>query len=361
MPESRLTIREAALSAGPTVFAFAVGVATAVYSLASHAFPDFVVFWTAARHASDPLLYDSAHLTALQAWFPGTSPRPFAYPPTFLLLVWPFALLPALTAFLLWAGLSGAALTLAAQQIVRRRWALMLLPLCLPVMVATAYGQSTPFAVAALITGVAQMERRPQFAGAMIAAAALIKPQLMILSPLLLVGDWAALRAAVLAGCALFVASLAFGPAHWLEWAQALPRFELIVRHMPSLTYINPLSPDLNLAEKALVIGCGVGFALVNLRKGPADRVAGVIAGSLCCTLYAVRADLVALAPSALAWLVGGRTLADWIRKSAGVALVGGLIGGPIGVLGIMAATTVAGAVRPRAAAPLPAPLEAPA
>ncbi len=355
MLAARLTIPEAALRSGPAVFAFAVGVMAAAYSLWAHAFPDFVVFWTAARHAADPLLYDSAHLTALQTWMPGTDPRPFVYPPTFLLLAWPFGLLPALVAFLLWAGLSGAVLVLAAQQIVRPRWATLLLPICLPVLLAMAYGQSTPFAVAALITGAAQLERRPQLAGAMLAAAALIKPQLMILSPLLLLGSWPAMRAAILAGCALVAASLVFGPSRWLEWVEALPRFEVIVRHMTSPRFINPLNPGLNLAEKALTVACGIGFALVCLRQGPAERVAGVIAGSLCCTVYAVRPDLVALAPSALAWVAGGRTAADWIRRGAGLALIGGVVGGPVGVLGFMAATAAAGALRSPTGPPAPA------
>ena len=83
---ARLAISETAQRCAPVLFAFAVGVATAAYSLSLDAFPDFIVFWTAARHAADPLLYDSAHLTALQAWMPGPGPRPFIYPPTFLLL-----------------------------------------------------------------------------------------------------------------------------------------------------------------------------------------------------------------------------------------------------------------------------------
>jgi hypothetical protein len=362
MAAARPTIPEPLQRSGPAVIAFAIGVATAVYTLAAHAFPDFIVFWTAARHASDPLLYDSAHMTAAQAWMAGSGPRPFVYPPTFLLLAWPFGFLPALTAFALWAGLSGAVLTLAARQIVRPWWATLLLPVSLPVLMAIAYGQSTPFAVAALITAAAQVDRRPQLAGAMVAVAALIKPQLMILSPLLLLlGGWPSMRAAVLTGCALVAASLAFGPSRWLEWLEALPRFEVIVRHMSSPKFINPLDPALSLPMKALTVASGIAFALVCLRQGPAERVVGIVAGSLCCTLYAVRPDLVALAPSAVAWLAGGRTLDAWIRRGAGLALLGGLIGGPAGVLGFMAATAAAGAARGHGASALREPVADPA
>jgi hypothetical protein len=349
MHGARPAIPDVAERWAPVLFAFAVGVATAAYSLSLHAFPDFIVFWTAARHAADPLLYDGAHLTALQAWMPGSGPRPFIYPPTFLLLAWPFSLMPALTAYLVWSGSSCAALTLAAQQIVRPTWATAMLPICLPVAMALGYGQSTPFAAAALIAGAAQLARRPQLAGALIAAGACIKPQLMILSPLLLIGDWRALRAAILTGSALVIASLAFGPSQWLAWMEALPRFQVTVRQMP-LEFINPLDPRLGLVGKSVVICCGVAFGLWCARRTPAERVVGVIAGSLCCTLYAVRTDVVALAPSALAWVLGGRAAADWVRRSGGLALIAGLIAAPVGVVVFMAAVAVAGLLRPAAA-----------
>jgi hypothetical protein len=324
------------------LFALVAGAATAAFSLSLHAFPDFIVFWTAARHATDPLLYDAAHITAAQAWFPGPGPRPFVYPPTFLLLAYPFGFLPAIPAYLAWAALSCAAFVLAAQQIVRPAWATLLLPLCLPVMMALGYGQSVLFAGAALIAGAAQLERRPQLAGTLIAVAACIKPQLMILSPLLLIGRWPALRAAIATGALLAAASLVFGPGHWVAWLQALPRFQVMVRQMP-LKFINPLDPRLGLAAKAVVMAGGIGFALWCARRTPAERLVGVVAGSLCCSLYAVRPDLALFAPSALAWVLGGRAAADWIRRLAGAALIGGLIGTPVGVAALMAATLAAG------------------
>ena len=103
-------------------FAFAAGCALAAFFL-RYQYPDFGVFWTAARHAFDPQLYDGAHLTAAQSWWPGMTPHPFVYPPTFLLLVWPFGLLPFTLADYLWDGLSCAALVLAARLVVRPAWA----------------------------------------------------------------------------------------------------------------------------------------------------------------------------------------------------------------------------------------------
>jgi hypothetical protein len=330
-----------------TAFAVLAGLAITAFSLARHAAPDFVVFWTAARHAWDPLLYNSAHLTAAQSWEPGPGPRPFVYPPTFLLLVLPFGLLPFTPAYFLWVALSCSALVLAARRLVRPSYAAAVLPLCFPVMVAAAYGQSTLFAGAGLVAGVSLLEQRPALAGALIVAAASIKPQLAILSPILLLGHWRALGAGAATGLALVLASLVFGPARWLEWLAALPDFARTVRTLP-LKFIDPLSPALALPLKLVVIGAGVGFALWNRRRTPAEQIVGLVGGSLCCTLYAVRADVAVLAPSALAWTLGGRAAADWIRRVAGVALIGGLVGSPLGVALFLTAACSAGLVADR-------------
>lgn len=347
---------EPALVAG---FAFAAGLAIAAYSLARHAVPDFVVFWTAARHLADPLLYDSAHLTAAQSWLPGPGPRPFVYPPTFLLLAAPFGLLPYEPAYFVWVGLSCAALVLAARFLVRPPIAAALLPLCFPAMVAAAYGQSALFAGAGLVAGVALLERRPALAGALIAAAACIKPQLAILSPILLVGRWRAFGFAAATGVGLVLASLVFGPERWLQWLAALPGFARTVRTLP-LKFIDPLSPALGLPEQLVVAGAGVAFAVWSRRRGAATEVVGLIGGSLCCTLYAVRADVAVLAPSALAWMLHGRAIADWIRRVAGAGVIAGLVGSPLAVALFMAAVAVAGVaerVRPPQP-PSPAPGE---
>ena len=66
--------------------------------------------------------------------------------------------------------------------------------------------------------------------------------------------------------------------------------------------------------------------------QSPAQRVVGVVCGSLCCASYAVRPDLAVLAPSALAWVLSGRTLAARLRRLAGVALLLGLVATPFGI-----------------------------
>ncbi|HEX3917896.1 MAG TPA: glycosyltransferase family 87 protein [Caulobacteraceae bacterium] len=320
----------------------AAGMGAAAFNLAHQGFPDFEVFWTAARHAGDPLLYNSDYLTALQTWEPGTGPRPFVYPPTFLLMIWPFGLLPFLPAYYLWAGLSVAAIGLAAWRLVTPGWGAVLVVVTFPVLMAAAYGQSVLFAGAALVAGATLLERRPRLGGALIALAACIKPQLTLLSPLLLLGHWSAMRAAIVAGLALVLASFVFGAGRWLEWLGAVAEFSRTVHQLP-LHFINPLSPDLNLAEKAAVVAGGLGFAAWSLRRSVAERLVGVVAGSLCCTLYAVRPDIAILAPSGLVWVLDGRGGGSgWMRRLAGLALLGGLVVTPFGVVAFMLAVALA-------------------
>jgi hypothetical protein len=337
--------------------AFAAGWALAAFFL-PHQYPDFGVFWTAGRHAFDARLYDGAYLTAAQSWWPGMTPHPFVYPPTFLLLAWPFGLPPFALADYLWGAVSCCAFVLAARQLVRPAWAALILPLCIPVVMAAAYGQSIFLAGAALIAGVALIERRPALAGVLIAVAMCLKPQVTVLAPLVMLNaSWRVAAAAVAAGVALVAGSLVFGAGHWLEWLAALPRFASLIAEM-RLPTVNLLQADLSAPEKLLVAVAGIGFAAWSQRQAAPQRIAGIVCGSLCCAAYAVRPDLAVLAPSALAWVLGGRTLAAWLRRLAGGGLLLGLVATPVGIALFMLVSLVAGLAEPArlTAAPLTSP-----
>jgi hypothetical protein len=317
--------------------AFFVGAGMAGYAMSlPTGYPDFVVFWTAARHAADPLLYDRAHLTAAAAAATGLRPAValgYTNPPTFLVLLAPIGLLPYQAGYLLWSGLSCVALVWASAGLVRPGWAVAILPFTIPVLIAAGLGQSVLLTVSAFIFGVLQLERTPRLAGALFAIAACIKPQLMILSPLLLLGHWSALRAAIVTGLLLVIASLSFGPNHWIGWLAQMPSFVQIVQGLAAahaFPMVSLLGPNLPLAAKAVVIGAGLAFALWCSRRSPAEQIIGVICGSLCLTPYDARPDLVALAPSGLAWLLGVN--ASWMKRATGAALLSGLVASPLGV-----------------------------
>ena len=78
---------------------------------------------------------------------------------------------------------------------------------------------------AAMIGGFLWLDRRPALAGVLFAVAACIKPQMMILAPLVLWGRWRTLGWMLGAGAAMVVASLGFGLGRWLEWPHALSAF----------------------------------------------------------------------------------------------------------------------------------------
>jgi hypothetical protein len=273
------------------------------------------------------------------------TPHPFVYPPTFLVLAWPFGLAPFQLADYLWGGLSCAAFVAAARQVVQPRWAALILPLCVPVVMAAAYGQSIFFAGACLIAGLSLVERRPALAGVLIALAMCLKPQVTILAPLAVLGaPWRASAAGVATATVLIATSLVFGPRHWLEWLAALPRFTTLV-HQMHIGLVSLLTPALYTPESLIVAGSGIGFAAWSVRQAPPQRIVGVVCGSLCCASYAVRPDLAVLGPSALAWVLSGRTPAAWLRRIVGGALLLGFVGSSVGVAAFMLASAVASLV----------------
>src|SRR5262249_35659908 len=76
---------------------------------------DFLPLWTGAHLAitAPERLYDFRYVTELQG-----SPqlRPFIYPPSALIVLWPFALLPTGVAFVVWTTTTGLLFLLTARR-----------------------------------------------------------------------------------------------------------------------------------------------------------------------------------------------------------------------------------------------------
>ena len=311
---------------------------------------DYYVFWTAARHATAP--YDPALITQLEAQLHITGAWPFVYPPTFLLLAWPFGQLPLEVAYPLWTGVSAAAFFYAAAHLVRPAWATLALFVVPPVVLAIAPGQTSLAVGAAAIGGWLCLEKRPALAGVLFAVAACIKPQAMVMAPLLLWGHWRAVRWALIAGAALVVASFVFGPGLWLQWPHALADFSPVTaateRVNPSALVASPF-----FAAALALFGLWLAWTWRDLT--------GLFAGALCLTPYAHQYDLAPLAPVALAWLIE-RKRYGWGRAVCGAGLLAGLVSAPIGGLAFAAGL---GAVRwleqrNKAPSPLSEPIPAP-
>ena len=323
------------------VLAFAVwSVFAAVHAHVKPA--DFYVFWDAARHTGAP--YDPALITRLEAQLHITGAWPFVYPPTFLLLVWPFAQLPLALAYPLWTGVSAALFVYAAAHLVKPSWATLALFIAPPVVLAISPGQTSLLVGAAMIGGWLMRDKRPALAGVLFALAACIKPQAMILAPVVLWGHWRLVRWAVIAGLALVLASFVFGPGLWLQWPHALADFSHVT---PATDRVNPsaLAASPWLAAALALLGIYIAWTWRDLT--------GLVAGALCLTPYAHQYDLTPLAPLALTWLIE-RGRYGWGRAICGAALLAGLVSAPATGLLFVIGLAAAGSPLHRFAVPLP-------
>jgi hypothetical protein len=325
----------------------ALGVFALGFALSSarigHGAPDFYVFWTAANHWRAP--YDPAPILRLEAALHLTGVWPFAYPPTFLVLLRPLALVPLKLAYPLWSGITAALFTLAASFMVRPAWAAVALVAAPPVFIAGELGQTSLLVGAAVIAGLLARERWPALAGALFAVALCVKPQTMIMAPIVLWGRWRVLAWMAVACLALAAASLAFGAERWLEWFHALARFRVIA---PEADRINPSALLPGTAWPVALAALGGWFAWTS------RDLAGLTIGALLATPYAHAYDLAPLAPLALVWLID-RARSGWGLAIAGGALLAGLVATPLTALALGVAVIVLRGSRGFASSPVAA------
>ncbi|HUO12773.1 MAG TPA: glycosyltransferase family 87 protein [Caulobacteraceae bacterium] len=308
-----------------TAAAFVAGYALSAWRI-GHGAPDFYVFWTAGRHWRTP--YDPSVVAHLLAQLRLHGVWPFAYPPTFLLVAWPFAQLPLRLAYPLWTGLEMSLFLLAASYFVRPVWTTALLALTPVVFFAAMLGQTSLLTGAAMLAAWRFRDARPALAGVLLGVAGCIKPQALILAPVVFWGRWRLLGCMAVTGVVMALASLGFGWRRWPEWLHAMTAFQALV---PMTDRINP---------SALMPGIGWSFAVgaLGLWLAASSRdLVGLVAGALCVAPYAHAYDLAALTPLALGWLIEWRR-AGWARALTGGALLSGLIATPLAALGLCAA-----------------------
>jgi hypothetical protein len=299
---------------------------------------DFLPPWTAGRLAWKDLgpVYDFTALTRAQQWLLGPLKwdRPFAYPPTALLLFAPFGLLPFWAGYIAWTCVSlgvflGAALRLFEA---RRRLAASLAAVAPAVVLAILVGQTVLLVAGFAILAFVELRRRPRLAGVLLGIAAAIKPQALLLAPVALV-TCGAYEAFWVAGCVLGIlatASLAaFGADIWLRWFGALQPFQRVVDSVPHLRW-GMITPDA--AAQALGL---TGFAAVAWRglfgalalamvwwvfsrpTNTARRLIAVLGGALLVTPYAMHYDASVLAPPAIFLAIDGLSKSGWIVRFA--------------------------------------------
>jgi len=204
------------------LFAFSVACEHGlVIRLVQDSSTDFVSFYAAGAlaNAGTPwLAYDhAAHHAAEQAAIgAATIYNYFYYPPVFLLICAPLALLPYLPAFVVFQAAGGAALFVAVRTI--RRDVPPAVFLAFPgLWWAMGTGQNALLTAALFAAGTALVDRRPWLAGLCFGALC-YKPHLALLIPVALVasGNWRAFWSATGTAASLITVSFAvLGAGAW--------------------------------------------------------------------------------------------------------------------------------------------------
>ena len=190
---------------------------------------DFVAAWAAARLAVSgqaAAAYDLAalskeQLTAVAALY---GDYPWAYPPTYFLLIAPLALFSYVIGALMWTIATLALYGAGIGAVLPRRSA-VLAAAASPFALWCFYAGQNGFLTAALIAGVlALLDRRPVLAGILLGLLT-VKPQLGIVFPVILIltGRWRVFGVAAVTAVALAALSyLLFGAETWRAFFGAL-------------------------------------------------------------------------------------------------------------------------------------------
>jgi hypothetical protein len=183
---------------------------------------DFASFWTASRlalsgHSAQAYDLDVHHAAQTQVFGRDVGYYAFFYPPVFLLICLPLAMLPYLASLGVWLVLTGAAYGAVVRRFAGEAvgWAAIF---AFPaVLVNVGHGQNGFLSAALFGGGVLLLDRRPLLAGALLGCL-IYKPHLGLVIPVALLagGRWRAILGAALAVLALCASSVAvFGLEAW--------------------------------------------------------------------------------------------------------------------------------------------------
>ena len=192
---------------------------------------DFIAFYAAANQAAagDAAgVYDVAKLHALEVSLLGADAGvyPWSYPPPYLLVVAPLALLPFVPALWTWLIATTGALILAVRQAAPHLITPALVVIFPGVMQNLFAGQNGALSAALIAGGLVSLAGRPALAGFFFGMM-IYKPHIAILLPLCLIAGkhFRALAWMVATAAALVLASLAaFGLEPWYLFIEQMPK-----------------------------------------------------------------------------------------------------------------------------------------
>jgi alpha-1,2-mannosyltransferase len=225
--EERVVGWERIVALGIATLFILCGLAAVALAFAHGITSDFVSFWAAGRLAisGDPAAaYDiGRHRAIEQQVFAHLGFLPFPYPPSFLLLVAPFGLLPFWVALGAWVAITATLYVLAARRWIQPRFALAQAAAAANFIT----GQNGFLTSAIFICGAGLLATRPLIGGAILGLLS-FKPQLAILLPVALLAgrEWRAIAGALLSSSALVAASLLiFGTDTYRGFFGILPQY----------------------------------------------------------------------------------------------------------------------------------------
>ena len=308
------------------VLAFLVAGAYGVVKQYGPGAVSFVSFYAAGQLSAGghpALAYDKTyHYLAEEALTqPGIQSIPFLYPPVYLLLFTPLALLPPLLAFAIFEAATVLFYLLVLSRILGEWGSAWLVPaLAFPATFWTlGYGQNAFLTAALLGAGTLLVDRRPAAAGALFGALC-YKPHFALLVPVALLADrrWSAIAAAAATAIVLIGVSLTlFGEETWRAYLQGFfgsqTTYEFELGHANQFALISPFAAARLLGLSAgharivqlaatAAAACLVGFVW---RAGAAQAIRGaaLAAGAVMATPYGLLYDLT-IAAIAGAWMV---------------------------------------------------------
>jgi hypothetical protein len=244
-----------------------------------------------------------------QRVFPDAHVLPFFYPPTYLLLCLPLALVPYWPALVLFLAAGFVPLVLALRRLEPLGFGWLPI-LAFPGMLVSAGTGQNGFLSAACFAGFMLFgDTRPWLAGACLGLLA-SKPHLAVLAPLTLVvgGRWRSLAGAALTFTLLAALSVAvFGMEPWIRFLEA-SRFATREIAMADQTKFLSVFIAVRLlggpAVLAAIAQAAVALAAIALalrfirrRPGAAAEGAALTAAAVVCTPYLADYDLACLAP----------------------------------------------------------------
>jgi hypothetical protein len=273
---------------------------------------DFAGLWAGGKAALTDVgrLYDFQYVSELQNWPLGVGRlRPYAYPPSALLLFVPFAFTPWTLGYAIWTVLTGGFFVWAGVRSGAPKW----FPLIPWVAFAAFCGQVTFLLGGLVMAGLALVEA-PILAGVLFGVAAAIKPQLLMLLPLALIAErrWRTIVATGVTGLGLCAVSVAvWGLQPWFEWVNALPRFEELVSHA-RLLVANAITPYAALTYfhqnggwALLLAPPAALWVWLTFRRGGdlADKLMALFGGAFLISPYAMNYELALFAPATATYL----------------------------------------------------------